>query len=98
MLLDDVIRAEQQRLRDGEVEDLRGLLIDDELVSSQARQMLRRAWPGRSTRSRSSRTGDGGYRLSGEPIVGRLLPTDVFRAIEAVAGNNTPDRGGRNGT
>ncbi len=52
-------------------------------TTAQARQMLRKILDGRKLDAEPiERNGRLGYRLSGELCVGRLLPTDVFRAVE----------------
>ena len=66
-------------------------------TTARARQMLRKILAGKITAEPIEQDEHRGFRLTGELAIGRLLPTDVFHAIETVAGNNTPDRGGPNG-
>src|SRR5262249_37432090 len=98
--LDDATEARQidaeevhQQLADA-ARDVTTLLAG---TTAQARQMLRKILAGKITAEPIEQDGQRGFRLTGELVIGRLLPTHVFHAIETVAGNNTPDRGGPNG-
>ena len=61
--------------------DVKALLAG---TTAQARQMLRKILDGKKLDAEPvEHDGRRGYRLSGELCVGRLLPTDVFRAVES---------------
>jgi site-specific DNA recombinase len=66
--------------------DVKALLAG---TTAQARQMLRLILDGKKFSAEPiERDGRPGYRLSGELCIGRLLPTDVLRAVESAITSN----------
>jgi ABC-type Na+ efflux pump permease subunit len=67
-------------------------------TTAQARQMLLKILAAKINAEPSEQDGRRGFRLSGELVIGRLLPTDVFGAVEAVTSGMGSSRWGQHQT